>query len=688
MKKIILGLIFLLWWASAAFAQSNCSPPIVYGAVLTAAQWQACFASKQNVLGYTPVNRAGDTMQGELFTSVPSAVAASLNLQPGVAGPSSPINGDMWSTATGLFFRLNGATVQLSSSAGDVLSVSNSDGSLAVSPTAGNVIASLNVAHANTWTALQTDQGLTTTQPGWYAQIAGDADARVRVGLNSTDVPSVAFGPGNAVRDVLLERAGPADIRFGAPDAAAPVAQTLSVQNVVAGTSNTAGSMLKVYDSSGTGNASSGGYSFYVHPSGSSGTAQNAATAALTISGGGVVAHPLGLTASTFNGNTFTAGTGTLTIAAGKTLTDTSGVGADILLGATGGGFAAYGGTSSAGNVLTALSATGAGSFQPYGLTGNSTLVVTTTGGVVTPSLITGTGTLTSGATGAGFTLNFGSSTQSGSINVANGGTGANNSSATGLQQYASGTPSVSTALANGTAATTQTSTDNTTKVATDAFVQTVVSGAAAAPHGYEIYTGTSSTTLTVSTGVTTIYADATACGGGSGGVAVTPGETGGASSGMSVVGQALSVNPGDTITITSGAAGTAGTDIAQGGNGGNVTIVDTTTSTTLLTLTGGLGSLSAANEATLGAASSGAGSQAGQTPFSNSGGATAWDSSGAGGSTPFGMGGQAVTITSATGVNGSNATGYGGGAGGSISLTAGIVSGGTGGGAYVKLYY
>ncbi len=52
----------------------------------------------------------------------------------------------------------------------------------------------------------------------------------------------------------------------------------------------------------------------------------------------------------------------TLTIADGKTLTDTSGVGANILLGATGGGFASYGGASacSAANFVTAISAAGA----------------------------------------------------------------------------------------------------------------------------------------------------------------------------------------------------------------------------------------------------------------------------------------------------------------------------------------
>ena len=41
---------------------------------------------------------------------------------------------------------------------------------------------------------------------------------------------------------------------------------------------------------------------------------------------------------------------------------------------------------------------------------------------------------------------------------------------------------SFSTALANGTTGTTQTSTDNSTSLATDAFVQTVVSGASSRP--------------------------------------------------------------------------------------------------------------------------------------------------------------------------------------------------------------
>ena len=49
--------------------------------------------------------------------------------------------------------------VQVGASGGAVSSVSNSDGSLTVTPTTGAVVASLNPAHANTWTATQTFSG-------------------------------------------------------------------------------------------------------------------------------------------------------------------------------------------------------------------------------------------------------------------------------------------------------------------------------------------------------------------------------------------------------------------------------------------------------------------------------------------------------------------------------------------------
>lgn len=83
--------------------------------------------------------------------------------------------------------------------------------------------------------------------------------------------------------DTQLSRGGIAQFRYGLADAAAPVGQFFSVQSVVAGTTNTAGAAISYLDSTGTGTGISGGYKWYVHPAGTTGTAQNAQALALTI---------------------------------------------------------------------------------------------------------------------------------------------------------------------------------------------------------------------------------------------------------------------------------------------------------------------------------------------------------------------------------------------------------------------
>jgi hypothetical protein len=76
--------------------------------------------------------------------------------------------------------------------------------------------------------------------------------------------------------DTILTRRGAANLRFGAADAAAPVAQTLSVQSVVAGTTNTAGADFTITGSQGTGTGAGGSIIFQVAPAGTTGTVQNA----------------------------------------------------------------------------------------------------------------------------------------------------------------------------------------------------------------------------------------------------------------------------------------------------------------------------------------------------------------------------------------------------------------------------
>jgi hypothetical protein len=269
----------LLLFSGAASAQS--SPGWSYGFVPTPGQWNAEFASKADYPGAPLCGTNGCTMTGPLITAPSIAGAAGFNVPVGVA-PSAPNNGDIWTTAAGIFVQIAGATV------GPLASTSGPD----------------------VFTGQITTQGLTTTQPGWFAQITGDTVARTRIGPNSVDVPAISFGPGNAARDTHLERAAPATWRFGSADAAAPIAQTLIVQNVVAGTSNTAGTNLIIDGSQGTGTGAGGSIVFQVAPAGSTGTAQNALSPALTLNsaklatfGGHVLIEGVTSTGATGTGN-------------------------------------------------------------------------------------------------------------------------------------------------------------------------------------------------------------------------------------------------------------------------------------------------------------------------------------------------------------------------------------------------
>ena len=145
-------------------------------------------------------------------------------------------------------------------------------------------------------------QNTTGTSPGWYVQLSTDTVARVRLGLNSTDVSSIAFGAGGAAnRDLFIERAGAANLRLGAPDAAAPVAQTLSVQNVVAGTSNVAGAATTIAGSQGTGTGAGGSVIIQTAPAGTTGSAQNAEANSFTLDSTGTETLLGALTVGTFN---------------------------------------------------------------------------------------------------------------------------------------------------------------------------------------------------------------------------------------------------------------------------------------------------------------------------------------------------------------------------------------------------
>ena len=130
-KRLIASVVALALLIAPAIAQQS-SPGFITGQVPTAAQWNSYFATKLDYnlaglpisLGGTGSTSAsgalsnlgalpliGGTMTGKLIVA-PSAATngAGLNLPPG-ATPSSPNNGDMWTTSAGLFVQINGSTV-------------------------------------------------------------------------------------------------------------------------------------------------------------------------------------------------------------------------------------------------------------------------------------------------------------------------------------------------------------------------------------------------------------------------------------------------------------------------------------------------------------------------------------------------------------------------------------------------
>lgn len=85
--------------------------------------------------------------------------------------------------------------------------------------------------------------------------------------------------------DTILTRSAAATLQHGAADAAAPVAQTVRFQSVVAGTNNTAGANTTIIGSLSTGSGTSGDIIFQTGGTGAGATAQNTATSALIIKG-------------------------------------------------------------------------------------------------------------------------------------------------------------------------------------------------------------------------------------------------------------------------------------------------------------------------------------------------------------------------------------------------------------------
>lgn len=153
-------------------------------------------------LGYTPLDPSGTSSQyfagnGQLITfpTIPIPGGSNTDIQynnNGVFGGTNAFtwNGSLFyvsgntqitslgSTGTTMVVATSTGLLQTQTiPTGAVSSVSNVDGSLTISPTIGAVIASLNIAHSNTWTATQThqDNGLGATTANFISLVNNTA---------------------------------------------------------------------------------------------------------------------------------------------------------------------------------------------------------------------------------------------------------------------------------------------------------------------------------------------------------------------------------------------------------------------------------------------------------------------------------------------------------------------------------
>ena len=157
----------------------------------------------------------------------------------------------------------------------------------------------------------------------------GNTSAR-GLGIGSACIIAWASGThsgGSVSGTTMLGRQADANLRQGAADAAAPVAQTSSVQSVVAGTVNTAGADRTYSASQSTGSGIGGSHVFSTSPTtGGGATAVNALVEAFRITGSGGIQVPTTVTAGGTTGNrTIDKTSGTVNIAAaGTTVTVTN----------------------------------------------------------------------------------------------------------------------------------------------------------------------------------------------------------------------------------------------------------------------------------------------------------------------------------------------------------------------------
>ncbi|MBZ9683193.1 hypothetical protein LB531_21280 [Mesorhizobium sp. CO1-1-2] len=171
-----------------------------YGVVLTPGQWTSLFAGKQNALGYVPVNRAGDTMQGPLVTTPSKSTGAGFSIPPGVP-PEEPVDGQVWMTIAGLFAQIGGSTVGPIANGNVVGPAVSVVGDIAIySTTDGRVVVDSGISLASqSPNLILATPAFGSGTPSFRALVGADLPAPQSValgGVRSAAAPSHQFGTG------------------------------------------------------------------------------------------------------------------------------------------------------------------------------------------------------------------------------------------------------------------------------------------------------------------------------------------------------------------------------------------------------------------------------------------------------------------------------------------------------------
>jgi hypothetical protein len=189
----------------------------------------------------------GTTLQVTNYSASTEAVTTTptVNAGGGCVTATGIPSGDTWSISS------NGTTLDcVQTVSGGVTSVTNSDGTLTISPTTGAAVASLALGHANTWTGAQTFgavNGGTNVQSGSTYTMASTDCGKTIVSTNAGAVTmtipaSIVPASGTAcIINVLATQAAKVSVNGSAVSAA-----TLISGHSYTGTSGSAGAMISL----------------------------------------------------------------------------------------------------------------------------------------------------------------------------------------------------------------------------------------------------------------------------------------------------------------------------------------------------------------------------------------------------------------------------------------------------------